>query len=258
MFSKWVFASAIFGCVSTLAAAAAASPVTEGRTPVLLELFTSEGCSSCPSADRLLEVFDRTQPVNGADLIVLSEHVDYWNGLGWKDPFSSQEFTERQNDYARRLRVDSVYTPQLVIDGRSQLVGSDGAGAKAAIEKAIQRRKVPVMLSDAKRDGNQIKFHVEVPELPSAGKAGDEVFVAIAENQMSSRVVRGENGGRTLNHVAVVRTLTSIGTVAKGGGFSKALDLPVQAGFGANGLRVVVFVRDRASGEVVGVTQQKI
>ena len=252
MFSKWVFASAIFGCVSTLAAAAAASPVTEGRTPVLLELFTSEGCSSCPSADRLLEVFDRTQPVNGADLIVLSEHVDYWNGLGWKDPFSSQEFTERQNDYARRLRVDSVYTPQLVIDGRSQLVGSDGVGAKAAIEKSIRRQKAPVLLSDVKREGNRITLHVE------AGQTGAEVFVAIAENQMSSRVARGENGGRTLNHVAVVRTLTSIGTVAKGGGFSKALDLPVQAGFGANGLRVVVFVRDRASGEVVGVTQQKI
>ena len=252
MFSKWVFASAIFGCVSTLAAAAAASPVTEGRTPVLLELFTSEGCSSCPSADRLLEVFDRTQPVNGADLIVLSEHVDYWNGLGWKDPFSSQEFTERQNDYARRLRVDSVYTPQLVIDGRSQLVGSDGVGAKAAIEKSIRRQKAPVLLSDVKREGNRITLHVE------AGQTGAEVFVAIAENQMSSRVVRGENGGRTLNHVAVVRSLTSIGTVAKGGGFSKALDLPVQAGFGANGLRVVVFVRDRASGEVVGVTQQKI
>src|SRR3984957_19365665 len=120
------------------------------RVPVLLELFTSEGCSSCPPADRLLETVDEKQPVAGADLIVLSEHVDYFDHLGWKDPFSSPLYTARQEDYTDRYNLDGVYTPQLVVDGRYGFVGSDKREGPHAFKKAIRERKIPIIISITK------------------------------------------------------------------------------------------------------------
>src|SRR5579862_8474584 len=139
------------------------------RSPVLVELFTSEGCSDCPPADALLGKLDRSQPVRNAQLVVLSEHVDYWNDIGWKDPYSSHEFSVRQGDYAHRFRLDSAYTPQMVVDGETQFVGSDERRAIETIEGAAKAAKVPVRLSSIHFEGSTLDVRVESGTLASPG-----------------------------------------------------------------------------------------
>jgi hypothetical protein len=235
----------------------AADAGASGRVPVLLELFTSEGCSSCPPADRLLEILDEKQPVSGADLIVLSEHVDYWDRLGWKDPFSSSQFTSRQQDYTNRYNFDGVYTPQLVLDGRYGFVGSDGRAASAAIQRAIREPKIPLAISNASRNGSQVTAHIEVPADQSLKSVRGMLYVALADNRQESHVARGENGGRTLTHVAVTRVLKQVGQVDFDVASAKEVVVPVQPGSG-NGLRVVAFIQDPKSGRVLGVVEQKL
>src|SRR5258708_5530614 len=171
---------------------AASSSDAAPRTPVLVELFTSEGCSSCPPADALLERLDRSQPVNRAELIVLSEHVDYWNDIGWKDPYSSHEYSERQRAYAAQFGRGSIYTPQMVVDGHFELVRSDERRATQAIQRATKVRKIPVSISLT--DERMTTVHIETGPLPPAIPAESaSVFRAIADNSDESHVSRGEN-----------------------------------------------------------------
>jgi hypothetical protein len=241
---------------SALLLAAAGTLLASDRVPVLLELFTSEGCSSCPPADQLLETLDRTQPVANVELVVLSEHVDYWDGLGWKDPYSSAAITERQRDYGRKFHLDGVYTPQLVVDGRFELVGSRGGDVKSAIEKAAHDGKTSVSISQAERQGNQIHFRLDVAALPSSA-GSDAVFVALAESHAESKVLRGENSGRVLSHVASVRSLAAVGSLKAGNSFANEISLPVPQGAGRD-LRIVAFVQDKATGRVFGTTRKEI
>ena len=228
------------------------------RVPVLLELFTSEGCSSCPPADRLLEILDEKQPVAGADLIVLSEHVDYWDRLGWKDPFSSSEYTARQQNYTNRYNFDGVYTPQLVVDGRYGFVGSDGREASSAIQKAIRERKIPIAISNVAHNRNQVTAHIELPADENFKGVRGILYVALADNRQESHVARGENAGRSLAHVAVMRVLKQVGTIDFGSASTKEITLAMPAGSGAGGSRLVAFIQDPKSGHVLGVTEQKL
>jgi hypothetical protein len=226
------------------------------RVPVLLELFTSEGCSSCPPADRLLEAFDEKQPVTGADLIVLSEHVDYWDRLGWRDPFSSSQYTARQEDYTNKYSFDGVYTPQLIVDGRFAFVGSDGRAASSAIQKAIRERKIPIQISNVTLDGNHVTAHIELDADQSFKGERAVLYVAIADNRVESHVAHGENAGRSLAHVAVTRALKQLGTVDLDRASAKDVSFPVEPG--ASGSRIVAFIQDPKSGHVLGVAVKKL
>lgn len=226
----------------------AAEPDT--RVPVLAELFTSEGCSSCPPADVLLMKLDKMQPVAGARIVVLSEHVDYWNSDGWKDPYSSAQFTVRQRTYAHSLQVDS-YTPQMVIDGRKEVLGNDERAIQAAVAKAAARSKTPVRIVSAKRDDNEAVVSIAV----GAASAKAEVWVAIADDRDQSNVRNGENKGRTLSHVAVVRSLGKAGAVTKAAGLEKTVRVPLTAQ--TEGMRVVVFVAE-SGGPVLGSAMQEL
>ena len=204
----------------------------QSRAPVLVELFTSEGCSSCPPADRLLEKLD-------PQAIVLSEHVDYWNQLGWKDPFSSPAFTARQQAYGRIFNLDSVYTPEMVVDGEAEFNGSDGHRAAEAIARAGQKKKADVRVS--RTDAG---LRVEVEGISKAA----ELFLVLAEDSAASQVSAGENSGRHLHHVAVLRSIQKIGSVKHGASFSRVMELPRKA----SAQRIIVFLQESGPGRISG------
>jgi hypothetical protein len=215
--------------------------------PILIELFTSEGCSDCPPADALLRALDSAQPVPGAQLIVLEEHVDYWDDQGWQDPFSSHAFTVRQSEYVEHLRVkNGPYTPQMVVDGNEAFVGNDRAQAGRALAKAVEVPKLDVQISSARVENGKVLARVETAAVPSTA----EVFVAIAIDHAQSQVLRGENGGRQLEHVAVAKRLTAIGKVKKGETFSKDVVVPLD--HPGQTYRLIAFVQEAGEGKVLG------
>lgn len=225
--------------------AAAAEP-----PPVLLELFTSEGCSSCPAADSLLAAFARTGAVAGARVVVLEEHVDYWDRLGWRDPFGSPQFSARQRERAARSGERRIYTPQLVVDGVTGLVGSDAAAAHRAIARAASAPKHSLEITV-----NGLEITVLTPR--SGFPAPAAVHLALAEDRLVSRVGAGENARRTLRHHAVARRLLQLGLVEPGGGerrFPVRL-APLDPAWKPEDLRLVAFVQETGSGRVVAVAE---
>jgi len=222
---------------------------------VLVELFTSEGCSSCPPADAVLSDLVLRQPVAGVEVLALGEHVDYWDRLGWRDRFSSADHTTRQSDYdAHVFHRHEVYTPQLVIDGHLERVGSDIRAVQRAIKEVAQAPKAAVDVSVVRANGRDlhVDIHVDVPPSLTLIESAD-VLVAIIEDNLVTEVRRGENGGRTLRHSAVVRSLTTVGTFAPHErAWSTTVSMAIAQEWKPANVRVVGFLQERESRRIVG------
>jgi hypothetical protein len=236
-----------------------AESASHARTAVLVELFTSEGCSSCPPADAFLQKLD-AQPISGEEMIVLSEHVDYWNHIGWKDPYSSHFYSERQSAYARRLGLSDVYTPQIIVDGTSQFVGSDEALADKAFAKALTKPKITMRLTSISISATDVLLaHLETGALQeSFGLHVADVYVAVALNRAESQVAHGENAGRTLTHTAVVRSIVRVGSIRQGQAFAQDIQIKLDPGTDAHNLRLITFVQEPGQGRVIGAAMHAV
>jgi hypothetical protein len=225
------------------------------KTPILMELFTSEGCSSCPPVDQWVAQLDSAQPIAGAQLIVLSEHVDYWDHDGWKDPYSSAALTARQKGYSTLLGLSDVYTPQVILDGDVEVHPQNGAPTKESLEKAAGLPMLAVRIDGAALAGGELTGRVQADG--SAQKHGGDVYVAIALDKTLTDVLAGENNGKKLTNVAVVKELVKIGKLEKGKNLDQPFRVKVGDGTDPANLRVVAFVQESGPGKVVGAGMTK-
>ncbi len=230
-----------------IAALVASLMLTAAPTPVVIELFTSEGCSSCPVADVALKELVESPP-EGVEVIALGMHVDYWDYLGWKDPFSSADFTERQQAYARRSEKRDVYTPQMILNGRDGFVGS-GRAARQAISRADERPKLErlsVVISLGSRG-----LVAKVSGLTTA--KADQLLLAVTERGLSTVPTRGENRGETLQHAPVTRSLRQATKAEAEAGVT----FKVEKGWRPEQLRVVAFLQS-ADGRITAAGQSPV
>jgi len=216
------------------------------KQPVVVELFTSEGCSSCPPADSLLKSLSESQPIGGAEIIALEEHVDYWNSQGWKDPFSSANFTQHQQDYANLSLADTIYTPQMIIDGHAQIIGGRAQEVCDQIRAAASRPKLRLLLTatPAKKPHT---FTLEVapdPASPLPAASSLDVWIAVTEKGLQSNVTAGENSGETLQHAPVVRQLHKLPLVGPPLKFPLSFPLELEEHWNQANLTAVVFLAD--------------
>ena len=224
---------------------------------VLLELFTSEGCSSCPPADDLLSKIDGKYISEGVLIVGVSEHVNYWDHDGWKDPFDSSAITDRQNDYGQRFHLDSVYTPQMVVNGETQVSGNDRPTLLQAIQKAGAEQHGTLKIISAKIDGNAIQADVSFTgDVP---KHGADVVAVIAQDETTDHVTAGENKGRTLVNASVARTLVKAAKIHEAGKTTLRIPLPddLQTTPGSR-RHLIVWVQEPNAGPVLGVDTQTL
>lgn len=247
--SVLVFAAACAWQASDVSDVQPSQPVSITKQPVLVELFTSEGCSSCPPADRNAAFLENNQPVPNADVITLAFHVDYWDGPEWKDEFSSALYSQRQNEYGEAFKLSAIYTPEMVIDGHAEFVGSDSGKATKAIADAANVTKGIIAVSP-----DQDKIKVAVSQLAKHSDA--TAYLAVAEDKIKSNVRGGENAGSTFLHMSVVRELESLGKIgadADGGTFQT--DLPANKGWHSENVKYVAFVQENSTRRILAVAK---
>jgi len=227
------------------------TPPAAGQNPILVELFTSEGCSSCPPADDLLRKIDGKH-LNGGPMIVgVSEHVTYWDHGGWKDPFDSDAVTDRQTQYSQKFHLDSPYTPQIVVNGKTQLVGSDGPALLKAISE-VQQQEATVKIVSAKVEGGSVVASVAVAG--ELSKHGADLYVVVAQDETTTKVTAGENKGRTLQNAAVARTFQKAARLKAIGETTVRIPLPVDLKTTADSRRhLIVWAQEPDLGPVLGV-----
>ena len=246
----------VLSCVFGAAQEHAAGSKDAVLHPIVIELFTSEGCSSCPPADAWVQQLDSSQPIPGAQIIVLSEHVTYWDQDGWKDPYSSVQLTRRQSNYAQGLRISDVYTPQLILDGGVELHLNDPQQVKQAIEKAAATPAVFVRLDSIGMDAGDPGTLDGRVEVDAQGRGG-EVYVATTLDHAESQVLRGENSGHRLKYVAVVEDIVKIGKLEKGKSFDGKFHVKLRPGTDPANVRVVAFVQEPGLGRILGAAMEK-
>jgi len=223
----------------------------QSGSAVIVELFTSEGCSDCPPADALLRQINLKQTSAGQLIVGISEHVTYWNYLGWKDPFSSPEFTDRQNVYASRMSPEGPYTPQMVVNGREQFVGSDAGALQRALRDEARRPhlELSILSSALSSSGLDVKFSI-------AGETSSplDIIAVLTDDADQSNVSRGENGGRLLQHVSVARSLVRVATVKGATQESVHIALPEEFHLdsGSSHHHLILFAQTQHQGGIQG------
>lgn len=248
--------SLVVAVMASLPLAAFAQNSGSSKPAVVAELFTSEGCSSCPPADTLLAELDG-KTYAGVPIIVMSEHVDYWNHDGWHDPFSSEAWTARQNFYNQRFHLESVFTPQMVIDGTQQVVGSNGPQVAHALETAAaQPGKLQVTITEASWADNVLHATISVPEVSSQAAKGTDIYAVLADDEDASNVGRGENAGHTLKHVSVVRVMQKVGSLH--GPYSGPVVIKLPKGVAHTKMRLIVFAQKGQNGEIFGAAEREV
>jgi hypothetical protein len=216
----------------------------------IVELFTSDGCSSCPPADALLRQINLKQTNAGQLIVGISEHVTYWNNLGWRDPYSLPVFTERQSVYASRLSAEGSYTPQMVLNGRDQFVGSNGGALQHALLDDSRRSHLDLSILSSNRtpSGVDVTFSLKQPVAKPL-----EIIAVLTDDADRSNVLRGENGGRLLQHVSVARSLTRVATVKDDS--EQSVHLPLPDGLQADsnsGHHLILFAQEPHQGAILG------
>ena len=252
--------SIIAGVTVAAALSHASGQAAQLKTPqriVLVELFTSEGCSSCPPADDLLRKVDEKQTAAGQLIVGISEHVTYWNQLGWRDPFSSSTYTDRQERYVDRFGLDGPYTPQMIVSGQLQFVGSNEAQLAQALADDLNRKRINLQILSTEIHNGKLAIHFAATQLLSSQPLN--IVAVLAENHADSKVLRGENSGRSLQHVAVARSMTTVATI------HQATDTTVTVAAGAvagleneAAFHLILFAQEPGQGAIVGTDAKSV